>query len=166
MEYKDLTFDQQIEAKLTISLSTESAIEWLKSNALKKKPSVFGDESNKLKDFVNSHYAKRDEPNLSLAVARYGTHIETLKKLYRSDDPFIKMAILANPLVGPKEFSFNIGVLDESAAEKLIFDPKTTAQQLDALFTNPYIDRAFLVKVVNREGKFKDLSEDGIFLSI
>ena len=84
MEYKDLTSNQQIEAKLTISLSTESAIEWLKSNALKEKPSGFDDGSDELKDFVNFYYAKRDDPNLLLALARYGTHIGTLEKLYRS----------------------------------------------------------------------------------
>jgi hypothetical protein len=165
MEYKDLTFDQQIEARLTISLSTESAIEWLKSNALKKNLTGFDRGSDELKDFINFYYAKRNDPNLSLAIARYGTHIETLKKLYGSDDPFIKTAILANPLVGPEGF-LQIGILDENAAEKLILDPKTTRQQLDALFTNPKIVREFLVKVLNREGKFKDLSEDGIFLSI
>ncbi len=159
LEYKHLEPDQQIEAKLTISLSTESSIEWLKSNALKKNPQNFFSGSTDLKDFVNSQYAKRKDPTLSLAVARYGTHIETLKELYRSGDHFIKMAILANSLVGPADYLV-CGIIEESEAEKLILDPNTPDDQIHALFTNPNINREFLEKVVKREGDFKDLSDD------
>jgi len=157
-EYEHLTYDQQIEAKLTISLSTESAIEWLKANSLKTTPSMLSSHTNNLKDFVNSSYVKRDEPNLSLAIARYGTHLETLKKLYQSDDPVIKMAILANSLIGPKGF-LRDGVIEKSELIKIIVNPEVNYDFIEALFSNPHIDREFLYEVVAKKNEFKDIDE-------
>jgi len=164
-EYEHLSYDQQIEAKLTTSLSTESAIEWLKANASKKGSSMLSSNTNNLKDFVNSSYVKRDDPNLSLAVARYGTHIETLKKLYQSDDPVIKMAILANSSIGPEGF-LQDGIIEKSEAIKLILDPEVNSDFIKALFSNPHIDREFLTEVVEKENEFKDIDDNTFTLII
>jgi hypothetical protein len=163
---EELKFQDQIDAQLATALSTESAIEWLKSNAIgKRQDGLFRSTSTRLKDIINISYASRDEPSVNLAVAKYGTHIETLKKLYQSDDPVIKMAILANPLIGPEAFMRG-GVIEKSEAIKIIKNPEVNWHFIDALFSNPNIDREFLTEVVIKENEFKDIDDDTFLMII
>jgi hypothetical protein len=63
-----LEYNVIIEAKALTQLSNESAIEWLKVNAAKKKSSLSNAcDNEELKNIANFRYYKRNETSLLLA---------------------------------------------------------------------------------------------------
>jgi hypothetical protein len=154
-----LSYKEKIEAKELTQLSTELAIKWLKENCPSKKPNPFSDNNRKLKDVVNFCYFKRNSSKLMLALSRYGTHLKTLKKLYKSGNSFIKLAALTNVFIGPSGF-LEEGVLSEDDALEIINGYPATGQMIDALFGNPHINRDFLERVVSKDDQYNNLKDD------
>lgn len=161
-----LGYKEKIEAKALTQLSNESAIEWLKANAPNENPGIFSAcDNEKLRNIVNFCYYKRNETGLLLAIARYGTHLGTLKKLYRSGDKFVKLAVLTNTLVGPSSF-MRENVLSENDALEIISNSDSNREMLNALFENPQTNRDFLEKVVSRKDEYETLEDDRLFYII
>jgi len=157
-----LKYNEKIEAKALTQLSNESAIEWLKIN-------VFSDDQNsssacaskEVQDIVNFCYYKRNDPSLMLALARYGTHLSTLKKLYLSSDSTIKLAVLTNPLAGPRYRSSGFRrVLSEDDVLEIIQNYPKNGQILNALLGNPKINRETLGDIIGRKDQYENLDED------
>jgi hypothetical protein len=162
-----LGYKEKIEAKALSQLSNESAIKWLKVNSLSDDHnSSSACVSEDVRGIANFCYYKRNDSSLMLALARYGTHLSTLKKIFLSSDRTVKLAVLTNPLVGPSSRLEEAGIhriLSEGDVLEIIQNYPSNGQMLNALLENPKINRESLGDIISRKGQYENLDESLLF---
>lgn len=165
-----LPYKQRVQTAEAIHLPEDAAIQWLKENTYTEAPSAFlSDENKQQRDIVCFLYGRQRSPALNLAVAKYGAHRGTLRRLFKRGTQTERMAVLSNTLIGPNDpdriFSNNNLILDELEATHVICNFNKSPGEAVALLSNPNIGRSWLTKTVIGWDKIEGI--DGItFLNL
>jgi len=178
MDYKE-----KLEAYRLIHLDDDQAIKWLEDNRLRERPRGFltieEDESRKVAEYI---WHKRNNPSLNLAIAKYGTHIPTLKRIYnnssesfywggipnystkikKKENRFLRLAALTNVFVGPKEglIFYKPAFLSLKDLISILQEYPKSKDLIEAYFNNPHIPRDSLSQIIKREEDFAFISDD------
>ena len=155
----------RVEMVETLSLPDNEAVLWLKENpcsvaSVRQSDSDF--EKNKLASFA---FARRHSPRLNLAVAKYGSHIRTLQRIFKQGTKTERLAVLSNVLVGPKEeagiFSEEYA-LNASDALGILRNFRTSKRELAVFASNPNIERDWLARTIGNWDNIDDLENEGL----
>lgn len=105
----------------------------------------------------------RNDPLISISLARYGRHASTLAALFRDAVPGsgIRLACLSNRETELGGFSrLPLALFDSQAAIIDRWLPKAPYEEIDALFENPTISHSFLIDVLTRSKGCDRIDED------
>ena len=156
MSYKD-----KVEVAMAINLPTSEAIDWLKDHVSKRELKWFVEDDSAKHKIINVCYYKRNDLRLNLALAKYGTHLPTLRKLFRSPFHTLRLAVLTNPLIGPSMF-LSEGILTRDDVFSIVTNLPKTASELCAVFENPGLNRDFAAEVIRKEKEYTELGDDNL----
>jgi hypothetical protein len=155
MEYRE-----KLDVATIVNAPSEDVVRWLENNA----PSSMPFSSKRRQEVADFLLFKRKDPAINLAIAKYGWHVPTLKKLY-STGGILRLAVLTNVFVGPSTFMRPSCVLDRNDVEELIGGFPNTLTPLRAYLENPHIPRDDVESIVNRADRFASI-DDNTFLHV
>jgi hypothetical protein len=166
----ELSVSDRIELAEVLNLSNEEAIHWLKQNTYESPPGWLGDALKQKRDIASFCFARRNDFKLNLAVARYGSHIATIKKLFSSGGTSIRLSVLSNALIGPYSSPVIFGqgstIFTPDDALKVVNKFPLNEYEFTALFQNPNLDRDWVSEFLeSRKNDNKYISDDA-FLHI
>ena len=116
-------------------------------------------------------FAKRNSPRLRLAVAKYGAHIQTLRRIFKQGTEIERLAVLSNVLIGPEK-SPQVRVrrryiLDESEANGILnfrsnWSGRFASRAFAVFSRNPNIRRDWLADTIKNWVNINDFEGDGL----
>jgi len=142
---KNLKVSERIEITGILMSSDYEAVDWLKNHADNSPLSKYS------KDIISYCFSRRGNKRLGLAVAQYGTHFLTLKKLLKAGSKTIRLAVLSNAWVGPYRHFINDdkGFLSTDEVFELIKQYPIDSLEVEAVFQNPKLDRDGLATIIS-----------------
>ena len=153
----------RLDAIETLLLPDDEASQWLKDNSYSKMSLWSPTPEQELHKVVSFSFSKRRSKRVRLAVARYGSHIQTLSKLFKKGTRSERLAVLSNPFIGPKNDArfFSLGcVFTEADAKVILQNYQSSPREFSVFGSNPHIEREWLASIVSNWTKAEDLDED------
>ena len=130
---------------------------------------MFSNPERELHKIVSFAFSRRSSKRIRLAVARYGSHIQTLKKLFKKGTRSERLAVLSNSFIGPKNegslFSSNY-VVSESDAKVILQNYQSSPREFAVFASNPHIDREWLADIISSWKKTEGLDNDGLLFLV
>lgn len=121
-------------------------------------------ESGNARPVIEFLLYRREAPTLNLALARFGSHIPVLRKIYNLDEKVLQLAVLANPNINPWSLFRDKGPVSENHILDLLRNLPASRDHLEAYFSNANISRDLLEKIFDpdsdKESKFSFVSDD------
>ena len=143
-----MNYKEKLEVVQVANAPAADVVKWLEDHALDEEPVWYYEAQGR--HVLEYLLFRRKDPSINIALARFGTHLPTLRKLYRSGNKITQIAVLTNTCVGPKSLGLGseriVGVDD---VVELIKNFPRTSDQLAAYLANPHISRDTLEKIVN-----------------
>jgi len=147
----------------------DAALRWLKDNSYSDAPFLFSNPERELHKIVSFSFSRRRSKRVRLAVARYGSHIQTLNKLFKKGARSERLAVLSNSLIGPKNegmlFSSDY-VLSKADAKVVLQNYQSSPREFSVFVSNPHIDREWLTSIISGWKKIEDLDKDGLLFLV
>jgi hypothetical protein len=154
-----MNYDEKIKISVLVNSEPPKIVEWYERNSAGRHGIFFDFGWRRCADFI---LARRDNLSVKLAIARFGTHVPTLRKLYHAGDRVVQLATLTNPLVGPAGEKAVLGgdrILGWQDAAEILLSP-TEEDAAMALLENRYIEPELISDLCQRDGIFDTLSSD------
>lgn len=148
-----MNYRQKIETYRLSKASTTEAVEWLEKRVLTDTDGLV--DRSEIYRVIEYIFYRRNEPALNLALARFGTYVPILSKLYRNGENAIQLAVLTNRLVGPRSrFGKRTAITSMDLVSLLKGFPRSK-NKLNAYFENPHIPRDTLRDIISRKKDFE-----------
>ena len=93
----------RVDAIEVLNLSDDDAAQWLKEHAYSEESLFFSNPEQELHKVASFAFSRRGSTRARLAVARYGSHTRTLKRLFAKGTRSERLAVLSNPFIGPQK---------------------------------------------------------------
>lgn len=151
-----------------LSLDDKEAIRWLQKNLdFVASPSDSRAAIHKVATYA---FSRRNSPRLRRAVGQYGSHIPTLRRMLREGTSSERLAVLSNPLVGPREtdrlFRRETVVLTHEEAIEILRRYKQRGREFSVFLSNPYIGRDWLTETLIHWDEIDGLDAGGLLLLV
>jgi len=160
----------RLDAIDVLRLSDDDAVQWLKEK-LRFKVSIFSTSPERVLHRVASFaFSRRGSKRVRQAVARYGSHIRSLRNLLNIGSNSERLAVLSNPYIGPQNsernfFSSDL-VLPKSDAEAILKNYQSNVRELAALANNPHINRDWLSDRISSWMEIEGFDSNGLLLLV
>jgi hypothetical protein len=161
----------RLDAIDVLRLPDGDAVRWLKEKSCyescyKQSRSSLSPEQ-KLHRIASFAFSRRGSKRLRLAVARYGSHVRTLRNLFNKGTRSERLAVLSNPYIGPQKEDFLLSfspelVLSKSAAEIFLQNQQSNTREFAVFASNPNINREWLADRISSWLETKDFDTNGL----
>lgn len=146
----------------------ERAIEWLERNAPAGAPPLVESADEELHAVVSFVLGRRPSLRCRLAAGEHGSHIPTLRKLYRGGSLIERLAVLSNSSIGPAEGDSVLFredyVLSNDEGLELLQNSSLMNRDLRVFASNPHINRDWVADTL--EGWSEEKFEESALLSM
>ena len=161
-----ISTQNRLKAIQILQLENKEAIEFI-SAKYKSHDNLVSDESfeaGKIHEVASYYFARRSSKELRLAVGMYGSHITTLRKLFFSGSATERLAVLSNPLVGPRHTDTHstTPVFSTGEANLILENSESRPREFTVFARNPYLNRGWLSDKVSHYLKKKQFEDNGI----
>lgn len=130
-----------------LRLSDGDAVRWLKENPCFEEAIFSSNPERELHRVASFAFSRRGSKRVRHAVARYGSHIRSLRNLFNKGSNSERLAVLSNPYIGPQDedrlFSSDL-VLSKSDAEVILKNYQSNSREFAVFMNNPHINREWL----------------------
>lgn len=149
-----------------MAMSPEAVTKFLKRRA--EQP--YWDELNDpVDEDVEKALHSRDDPLISLALARYGRHMEVVSEIFQAASPgsSIRLACLSNRALGHGIFlSFPVGLFGRDPRRMAEWLLSASEDELGALFENPNLSDSFLRDLLERSKGWESINDDKLVIFV
>lgn len=149
---------QRTEIIMVLSLEDERACEWLEANASKGPTRHSDDQKHKV---VSWALARRSSKVVRLTVAKCGSHVPTLQKLFTQGSRSERLAVLSNIAVGPCSSFIDRGEFFLPGDMAMGILERPNSREFQVFLNNPYIDRGWLADVLKDWDATHGLTNEG-----
>lgn len=159
--------ENRLEAIDVLMLPDDQAVQWLRDHMPGDKSSWASDEEEHLHRLASFSFARRKSVRLQLAVAQYGSHVYTLKKLLAKGIKSQRLAVLSNALIGPvyEDLLFSDErVLSEAEALELLKRHQSDSREFTVFARNPHLNRSWLAEMVSSWTEKGQYDAESLFL--
>ncbi|MBO6701110.1 MAG: hypothetical protein JJ921_02140 [Pseudomonadales bacterium] len=148
---------QRIETVEVLNSDDVNACAWLETNAPKGPPQWYSED--KKHQVVSWSLSRRPSKSARLTAARYGTHLQSLRRLFLTGTKTERLGVLSNSAVGPYSDRFDSRqyFLSDNLALEILKEPQS--REFQVFIGNPYLNREWLANVLENWDEDSDLSD-------
>lgn len=152
----------RLDALEVLGLADEEAARWLKDHRFSDR-SWHAKRESRWHPIASFAFARRGSKHLRIAVARYGTHVITLRQLFVGGTSSERLAVLANPLSGPSCFGgSNSAALTTNEATNVLGNYGKRIREVEVLACNPKLDPYWLTATIKSWNSIDGFDEEGL----
>ena len=165
----NITPKNRLDAIDVLRLPDGDAVQWLKEKSSFEESFFPSSPERELHRIASFAFSRRGSKRIRQAVARYGSHIYTLKKLFKKGSRSDRLAVLSNPFIGPKEESSLFSsdcVLSKSDVKEILQNYQSSPREFAIFASNPHLNRQWLAGTISSWMETEGCDNNGLLFLV